>query len=245
VETGSRAGIGVFQDSLAKLAAGAIDGDPMKAVWYFDLVSPFAYLALGDIEALASRMPVIFKPVLFGAMLTHWGQLGPAEILPKRVQTYRICVWTARERGIPFRFPPAHPFNPLMLLRVLTALEGRPDAVRTLFDLIWRDGRDPQTPQTLALARERLKIKDFDALIEAHDAKAKLRAATETAIASGVFGVPTLALDKELFWGTDAMALARAYLANPRLFEDKEMRRVDHLPTGAVRPRRAEAAASS
>ena len=85
----------------------------MKAVWYFDLVSPFAYLALGEIEDLAARMPLIFKPVLFGAMLSHWGQLGPAEIAPKRVQTYRICVWTARERGIPFRFPPAHPFNPL------------------------------------------------------------------------------------------------------------------------------------
>lgn len=217
----------------------------MKAVWYFDLVSPFAYLALGDIEDLASRMPVVFKPVLLGAMLTHWGQLGPAEIPPKRVQTYRICVWTAREQGIPFRFPPAHPFNPLMLLRVLTALEARPDAVRTLFDLIWRDGRDPQSLETIALARERLGVEDFDVLIEAHDAKRKLRAATEAAIASGVFGVPTLALDKELFWGTDAMALARAYLANPRLFEDKEMRRVDHLPTGAVRPGRSSTIASS
>ena len=217
----------------------------MKAIWYFDLVSPFAYLALGEVEDLATRMPVTFKPVLFGAMLTHWGQLGPAEIAPKRVQTYRICVWTARERGIPFRFPPAHPFNPLTLLRVLTALDARPDAVRALFDLIWREGRDPQAPQTLALARERLGVEDFDALIEAHKAKAKLRVATEAAIASGVFGVPTLALDEELFWGTDAMGLARAYLANPRLFEDEEMRRVDRLPTGAVRPHQVEAAASS
>jgi DSBA-like thioredoxin domain len=93
--------------------------------------------------------------------------------------------------------------------------------------------------------RERLGVQDFDALIEAHDAKTKLRVATEAAIASGVFGVPTLALDNELFWGTDSMALARAYLANPRLFEDDEMRRVDRLPSGAARPRRAEATASS
>jgi 2-hydroxychromene-2-carboxylate isomerase len=209
----------------------------MNAVWYFDLVSPFAYLALGEIEDMASRIPIVFRPVLFGAMLTHWGQLGPAEIAPKRVQTYRICMWMARERGIDFRFPPAHPFNPLLLLRVLTALDGRPDAVRALFDLIWREGRDPQAPETLRLARERLGIEDFDALIERSDAKAKLRAKTEAAIAAGVFGVPTLALGEELFWGTDAMGMARAYLANPRLFEDEEMRRVDHLPTGVVRPR--------
>jgi 2-hydroxychromene-2-carboxylate isomerase len=217
----------------------------MKAVWYFDLVSPFAYLVLGEIEDLANRVPITFKPVLFGAMLSHWGQLGPAEIPPKRLQTYRSCIFAARQRGIPFRFPPSHPFNPLMLLRVLTALEGRPDAVRALFDLIWREGRDPQAQATLSLAHERLGIKDFDAFIEAHDAKARLRATTEAAIASGVFGVPTLVLGHELFWGTDAMPMARAYLANPHLFEDKEMQRVDHLPTGAVRPRRAEASAGS
>ena len=155
----------------------------------------------------------IFKPVLFGAMLTHWGQLGPAEIAPKRVQTYRICVWTARERGIPFRFPPAHPFNPLMLLRVLTALDGRPDAVRTLFDLIWRDGRDPQSPETLA-PRARAPRHRGSRCPHRSAATPRPNCAPrrEEAIAAGVFGVPTLALGKELFWGTDAMPLARAYL---------------------------------
>jgi 2-hydroxychromene-2-carboxylate isomerase len=217
----------------------------MKAIWYFDLVSPFAYLALGDVENLAKQVPITFKPVLFGAMLSYWGQLGPAEIPPKRVQTYRGCVFAARQLGVPFRFPPSHPFNPLMLLRVLTALDGPHDGVRILFDLIWRDGRDPQAAETLDLARERLGISDFDALIETRGAKPKLRAETDAAIASGVFGVPTLALGNELFWGTDALPMARAYLANPRLFEDKEMRRVDDLPMGAVRPRRAEAAARS
>ncbi|MBV9138756.1 MAG: 2-hydroxychromene-2-carboxylate isomerase [Hyphomicrobiales bacterium] len=217
----------------------------MNAVWYFDLVSPFAYLALGEVEALASDVSVTFKPVLFGAILSHWGQLGPAEIPPKRVQTYRLCVFTARERGIPFRFPPSHPFNPLTLLRILTALEGRHDAVRTVFDLIWREGRDVGAEKTLDLARQRLGIGNFESIIEARDAKAKLRAETEAAIASGVFGVPTLSLGNELFWGLDAMPMARAYLANPRLFEDKEMQRVDHLPTGAVRPRPAEASAGT
>jgi len=217
----------------------------MNAVWYFDLVSPFAYLALGEVEALASDVSVTFKPVLFGAILSHWGQLGPAEIAPKRVQTYRLCVFTARERGIPFRFPPSHPFNPLTLLRILTALEGRHDAVRTVFDLIWREGRDFGAEKTLDLARQRLGIGNFESIIEARDAKAKLRAETEAAIASGVFGVPTLSLGNELFWGLDAMPMARAYLANPGLFEDKEMQRVDHLPTGAVRPRPAEASAGT
>jgi 2-hydroxychromene-2-carboxylate isomerase len=209
----------------------------MNGVWYFDVVSPFAYLALAEIEALSREVPISFRPVLFGAMLNHFGQLGPAEIAPKRVQTYRLCVWKAREQGIAFRFPPAHPFNPLTHLRLLTALEGRQDAVRVVFDLIWRDGRDPLSQETLVLMRQRLGIADIEALIAQGDAKAKLRSHTQAAIARGVFGVPTLALGEQLFWGVDALPMARAFLANPHIFEDGEMRRVEHLPTGVERPR--------
>jgi 2-hydroxychromene-2-carboxylate isomerase len=209
----------------------------MSGIWYFDVVSPFAYLALGEIEGLSARMPITFRPVLFGAILGHWGQLGPAEIAPKRVHTYRTCLWTARRDGIAFRFPPSHPFNPLQLLRLLTALDGRPDAVRLVFDLIWREGRDPRAPDTLQMLRERLDIADLDRLIEASDAKAKLRRETDAAVAAGVFGVPTLVLGTQSFWGADAMPMARAYLADPHLFEDEEMRRLDALPKGTERPR--------
>ncbi len=209
----------------------------MTAIWYFDLVSPFAYLALGEIEALSRDLPVSYRPVLFGALLKHFGQLGPAEIAPKRVQTYRMCVWKAREKGVEFRFPPAHPFNPLLLMRLAAALDAERGAIRILFDLIWREGHDPRLPATLSLAEERLGIADLDALIEREGAKEKLRANTQAAIDAGVFGVPTLALGDELFWGTDAMPMARAYLADPRLFEGDEMRRVGNLPVGVERAR--------
>jgi 2-hydroxychromene-2-carboxylate isomerase len=209
----------------------------MNAIWYFDVVSPFSYLALRDIETLSQRMPVIYEPVLFGAMLAHYGQLGPAEVAPKRVHTYRTALWAARRDGIELRFPPAHPFNPLQLLRVVTALEARQDVVRTVFDLIWREGRDPHAPETLALLRERLAIADLDQLIEKSDAKTKLRRNTEAAIAAGVFGVPTLRLGEQCFWGADALPMAKAYLADPVMFEDAEMRRLDNLPKGVERPR--------
>ena len=209
----------------------------MNAIWYFDVVSPFSYLALRDIETLSQRMPVIYEPVLFGAMLAHYGQLGPAEVAPKRVHTYRTALWAARRDGIELRFPPAHPFNPLQLLRVLTALEARQDAVRAVFDLIWREGRDPHAPETLTLLCERLAIADLDQLIEKSGAKAKLRRNTEAAIGAGVFGVPTLRLGEQCFWGADALPMARAYLADPVMFEDAEMRRLDNLPKGVERVR--------
>jgi len=208
----------------------------MKAVWYFDVVSPFSYLALDEVGQLGREsLRIDMKPVLFAAMLNHWGQLGPAEVGPKRKHTYRMCVWRAREKGIDFRFPPAHPFNPLFMLRVLTALGGEKDAVRCVFDLIWREGRDPSAPDTLATLRERLGVGDLDDLIERTDAKTRLRNATQEAVAACVFGVPTLVFGGQQFWGADAMPLARAFLANPKLFDDAELRRVENLPIGIDR----------
>ena len=72
---------------------------------------------------------MIYKPVLFAGLLEHWGQKGPAEVPVKRRWTYRWCTWWARELGIPFRFPAAHPFNPLPHLRLALACGSKPDAV--------------------------------------------------------------------------------------------------------------------
>jgi 2-hydroxychromene-2-carboxylate isomerase len=209
----------------------------MEAQWYFDFISPFAYLGLGDIESLSQELPVSYKPVVLGALLKHYGQLGPAEIPPKRLQTYRMCVWKARERDIPFHFPPAHPFNSLALLRIAAAFDADKEAVRTIFDFVWKEGRDPQSEQSLAVLCERLAIADVDALIERTNAREKLRRNTETAIAAGVFGVPTLALGDELFWGTEALPMAKVYLLNPNLFDEDEMRLIAHLPSGIERRR--------
>src|SRR5690242_18492611 len=90
-----------------------------EEIWNFVVISPFAYLALGEIEDLARRTRITYRPILFAALLEHWRHLGPAEIAPKRLHTYRLCVFEAERRGIPFRFPPHHPFNPLKPLRLL------------------------------------------------------------------------------------------------------------------------------
>ena len=84
---------------------------PPATTWYFDVISPFAYLALREIEDLTKSVTIAYRPILFAGLLQHWKHLGPAEIPPKRIHTYRLCVFEAQRRGIPFRFPPAHPFN--------------------------------------------------------------------------------------------------------------------------------------
>lgn len=210
---------------------------PGAATWYFDVISPFSYLALGEVEQLAERMNVLYRPILFAALLRHWSHLGPAEIPPKRLHTYRLCVFEAERRGIAFRFPPSHPFNPLKPLRLIAALDASPGAVRTIMDRIWRDGLDLGAEENwrTTCAMLGLDTTRADALVEAAETRARLRANTEAAINAGLFGVPTLQIGSELFWGVDALPMAHAYLANPDLFNTPEMRRVATINASSTR----------
>ena len=71
----------------------------MIADWYFDFVSPFAYLQSEQLAALAPRIAVRYKPVLFAGLLDANGHKGPAEIPAKRAFTYRFVLWQARKLG--------------------------------------------------------------------------------------------------------------------------------------------------
>jgi len=207
------------------------------ALWYFDIISPFAHLALTRLDVIRAHRPVVMKPIVFGGVLKAWGQLGPAEVAPKRVHTYRLATHTARAMGVPFRFPPAHPFNPLAMLRLLTALNGDEAAVAAAFRLVWGEGRDANEPAVLEAVAEAAGRPEALVLIGEQEVKDRLRQATEEAVAAGVFGVPSLVIDSEVFWGADAMAMARDYLADPAAFRGGEMARVSTLPEGIQRQR--------
>lgn len=208
---------------------------PPRLVWYFDIISPYAALAVPEIAELCDRHDVVFRPVLFAGLLKAFGHLGPAEIPAKRTQTYRMVQWIADERGIPFRAPPAHPFNPLALLRLLCVRDLTVADAAAAFHLVWGEGRDPQSAETAAALADALGVPVAAASDPA--VKDRLRSNTEAAVAAGVYGVPTLAIGEELFWGLDAMPMARAYLADPGLFESGEMARVSNLPMATERPR--------
>ncbi|TDH64501.1 2-hydroxychromene-2-carboxylate isomerase [Dankookia rubra] len=205
--------------------------------WYFDTISPFAWIALPAIEAMSARQPVILAPVVLGAVLAHWGSVGPAELPPKRLHTYRLSQFCADRAGLPLRYPPRHPFRSLEVQRLLTALGATPAAVRTAFAFIWQEGRDPGEPQEFAALCERLGVADYEELVAAQDARTALRATTEAATAAGIFGVPTLRIGGEIFWGSDAMPMAEAYLACPGLFDGGEMARLASIPAAVERRR--------
>lgn len=184
--------------------------------WYFDFVSPYSYLHWQKLKQLPQFAQIQTVPIAFGAVLHHLGNLGPAEIPAKRRFMYRQLLWTAQAEGTPLRFPPGHPFNPLSALRLCLAA----DSAEAL--------REPAA---------RLGIEDVASAIAAPAVKEQLRRNTEAAIAAGVFGVPTLAIDDELFWGNDAHPLMAAVLADPALLQQPEWQRLAELPVAVQRSR--------
>ena len=116
--------------------------------FYFDFISPYAALAFEQLpeSLMGLSYGVTYKPILFAALLKHHGQLGPAEIMPKRDWTYRHVQWLAHRMGQEFQLPAAHPFNPLSLLRlaIASSKQGTPNryVTETLFRHVWRGGAD-------------------------------------------------------------------------------------------------------
>ncbi len=205
--------------------------------WYFDFVSPYSYLHWQKVKQLPQFAAIQPVPIAFGAVLHHLGNLGPAEIPAKRRFIYRQLLWTAQAEGTPLRFPPGHPFNPLAVLRLCLAAGGSAQAVDVLFDWIWRDGNSADSAQALREPAQRLGVDDVEAALADPAIKEQLRRNTDAAIEGGVFGVPTLSIDGELFWGNDAHPMMAAVLANPGLLQQPEWQHVITLPVAVQRNR--------
>jgi 2-hydroxychromene-2-carboxylate isomerase len=209
----------------------------VTASWVFDVLSPFAYLGLRDLERLPAHVELRFVPVLLAPLLNHFGQMGPAEIPSKRTFIYRFVLWRARSLGLPMRFPPAHPFNPLAGLRLIVAAGSDRRAASTVLEAVFRDGRDLTDAAVIADLARTLGVAEPERAVSDPAVKQRLRENTDWAIARGVFGVPTLVIGEELFWGHDAFQMALDYLADPAMFHTAQMRAVERLPVGAERVR--------
>ena len=210
--------------------------------FYLDVISPYAYLAFERLpEALEGlSYSVSYKPVLFAGMLKHHGQLGPAEIAPKRDWTYRQVLWLAKSLGIELQMPASHPFNPLPLLRLALgcspiAAPGQPNrhVCEAVFRHVWRGGAEASDAQRLQALTQQLC--EGRTMQDASSVKKQLVKNTEDAIATGVFGVPSFEVDDKLFWGLDALPMLRNYLEGDAWFEGAHWNGASQVAVGASR----------
>lgn len=201
-----------------------------QMTWYFDIISPFAYLQSTQLARLAPHATITFKPVVFAGLLQHFGNIGPAEIAPKRQWTFEHVAWTAHQLGVPLTLPAAHPFNPVAILRAIVAAGSTAHAVRAAFEYVWVQQGDlndlSALYKTLAIAPE---------AISTPHVKAELIANGQAAIAANVFGVPTAVVDGNAFWGVDSTDMLLAYVQGDKWFESLAYLAVKDFPQGVQR----------
>ncbi len=221
-------------------AMTTINPTSQTLIWYYDPISPYAYLQstqLGDIAAHPSVERIQCIPILFAGLLKHWGQLGPAEIVPKRQWTFEQVAFQAHQHNIPIVMPPMHPFNPLPLLRLAAYLQLAGDTsigtAQRLFRFVWREGFLPQNESALnALCME---FNASAASINDPTVKAQLQANGEQALAQQVFGGPTMIVGNQKFWGFDAKTMLISYLQNDKFWTSALHKAGLELPNGMHR----------
>ena len=208
----------------------------MKHITFFlDFLSPYAYLAFDALPRALEGLSytVRYQPVFLGGLLKAKQQMGPAEIPMKREWVYRQSQWLAQAQGLRLDLPTVHPFNPLGLLRLALASDpqGTPNryVCETLFRHVWEGGLDAADAQRLqALTAELAPARDPNS----DEVRDQLKAHTESAIAQGVFGVPSYGVDGQVFWGLDALPMLRSCLEGDAWFSGPQWDAAAHLPSG-------------
>jgi len=205
--------------------------DAAMPLWFYDFVSPFSYPLLEQHDKWPS-MPFALVPVSVHALYRHWGQRPASEVPPKRAFTYRHALFRAEQLGIPFKMPPVHPFDSTKALLLAAAIGADLPTVCTMFRFIWRDGRDPSTPDGFADLCSAVGMPHGERLVEHEETKSRLQRNLDDAIALDVFGVPTFRLNRQLFWGEDALPMLLYCARSPGWLESPEVRRLGELPNG-------------
>lgn len=190
--------------------------------FYFDFSSPYGYFASEKIDALARHYDrqVNWHPILLGVIFKITGVV-PLPLLPLKGDYARQDMpRTARYLELPFRYPSRLPIPTVGAVRGYYWLAARdPGLARDYAHACYRAFfvDDIDISQTAALqgvvARLGIDPDEFAAAIETPPVKDLARAATDAAIARGVFGSPTLAVSDQLFWGTDRMGQLERWLA--------------------------------
>jgi len=171
------------------------------------------------LPALAARNSCVIEPVpvLFAGLLEAHRQLGPAEVPAKMRWMWKNILRKAAVIGVPLNAPAFFPFNPLLALRV-SSLELHANKllrlIDALFDAVWVRAMHIAEPEVIEKAATEAGLDGVRLITQAQQpaCKAQLRKQTDQAIADGVFGVPTMVVGDELFWGYDDMTFLQRFL---------------------------------
>lgn len=188
-----------------------------KVDFFFDLSSPYSYLAATQMHTLGERSgaSVTWKPMVLGAVFKAAGNEMPARVPAKgRWMGLDLQRW-AEHYGVPFRFSSHFPVNAIKAMRLVLVDHARGSEVAlAAFRALWAEDRDITQEAELRRIAEMGGLDPATALtaIEEPAIKDRLRANTDEAITRGAFGAPTFLVGDELFWGNDRLHFVEAAL---------------------------------
>jgi 2-hydroxychromene-2-carboxylate isomerase len=185
------------------------------SVFYYDTNSPYAYLAANQVDELLPD--VTWHPIAFGIVLRELGRV-PWSLGPGRAEGMAEIERRAAERGLPpLRWPEGWPVDTYSLtpLRALEFADERGrqrELARALYRLMFEEGASlDEVDNVLRAARDAgLDPDEVRGAVVDDRVKARLREHTDEAMARGVIGVPTVVVDRQVFWGDDRLEDAAA-----------------------------------
>ena len=190
-----------------------------SAEFFFDLSSPYSYLASTQLPGIAARTGASFvwRPMVLGAVFKATGNATPASVMAKAAYMGMDLDRWARHYGVGFRFSSHFPVNALSAMRLIVVAKRHDKVIETAsaaFRAVWVENRDVTKPEELAAIATSVGLPaDSAAAISEQAIKDELRANTDDAVTKGVFGAPAIVIGNDLYWGNDRLHFVEAALS--------------------------------
>ena len=181
--------------------------------FYFDIISPYSYLAHKKIRILKKKgVNFNYKPILVGGLHNLQGITPPAFIKPKLNHMINDCVLFAKKDNFEFIWNSNFPINSLSLMRGYLFIEHDKKELYLdiMFDGYWKDNLDLSKEENLIKLLKKCNIDDNIFLEGIKDSKIKdnLKSVTKEAHDKNIFGAPTFLINNKIFWGQDRLEFA-------------------------------------
>jgi len=179
--------------------------------FYFDIISPYAYIAYKKILKIKD-INFKLKPVFLGGLHNLVGITAPAFNKYKMKNMQNDCELIAKKNNISFKWNSKFPINSLTIMRGYLCVESskKDKYLNSFFEAYWKEDQDLSSEENIKYLLKKLKINehDFFNLISNQDNKDKLKQLTQEAFEKEVFGAPTFIVNNKIFWGQDRLEYA-------------------------------------
>ena len=179
--------------------------------FYFDVISPYSYIAHKKIQKIRENQKIIFnyKPILLGGLHNLAGINAPAFNEYKMKNMQSDCELVSKKNNISFIWNSKFPINSLLIMRgyLHVSENQKEEYLNIFFDAYWKDNLDLTSEDEISKLLEVLRIDSevFFKEIKLQKIKDNLKELTSDAFKKNVFGAPTFIVNEKIFWGQDRL----------------------------------------